>query len=143
MATTSKRLVLLAALLLAAPLSAQPVVGGTLPGPLPLFPADNWWNVDVSAAPADAALTTFYLAFIGNDPIHPDFGGDADPAPFIYGMPYIVVPGDQPSSPWSSTTPARAITERRGARSATRSPSRPRRRRTGSRGLRRERRLRR
>ena len=28
-----------------------PVLGGALPGPLPLFPADNWWNTDISAAP--------------------------------------------------------------------------------------------
>ena len=36
-------------LLLPAAAVAQP--GGMLPGPLPLFPADNWWNADVSAAP--------------------------------------------------------------------------------------------
>ena len=80
--------------------SAQPVRNGPLPGPLPLFPADNWWNVDVSAAPRDpneAAL----LAFIGTGKgLHPDFGGDASPSgPEIYGMPYVVVPGSQPLVP--------------------------------------------
>ena len=25
-----------------------PIQGGALPGPLPLFPSDNWWNLDIS-----------------------------------------------------------------------------------------------
>lgn len=80
------------------PLAAQPVQGGPLPGPLPLFPADNWWNADVSAAPVDANSAAF-IAWIGAAKgMHPDFGGDAG-APAIYGMPYIVVPGTQPLEP--------------------------------------------
>ena len=88
------------AALAAAPLAGQPVQGGPLPGPLPLFPADNWWNADVSAAPVDANSPAF-IAWIAlsatpsNPGMHPDFGGDAG-APAIYGMPYIVVPGTQP-----------------------------------------------
>jgi hypothetical protein len=79
---------------------AQPVRNGPLPAPLPLFPADTWWNADVSAAPRDpneAAL----LAFIGaSKGLHPDFGGDASSTdPDIYGMPYLVVPGSQPLEP--------------------------------------------
>ena len=35
--------------------ASVPVAGGTLPGPLPLFPAANWWNLDISAAPVDPA----------------------------------------------------------------------------------------
>jgi hypothetical protein len=92
-------MVLLAALI-AAPLIAQaPVRGGALPGPLPLFPADNWWNVDVSGAPVDPASEAF-IQFIGpTRGMHPDFGGDSGatpPASLIYGMPYIVVAGTQP-----------------------------------------------
>ena len=30
---------------------AQPIRGGALPRPLPLFPLDNWWNTDVGSAP--------------------------------------------------------------------------------------------
>ena len=41
-----------------------PVEGGALPGPLPLFPPDNWWNVDVSAAPVDPSSAAF-ISFIG------------------------------------------------------------------------------
>jgi hypothetical protein len=74
------------------------VQGGPLPGPLPLFPPDNWWNVDVSAAPVDANSAAF-IAWIGSTKgMHPDFGGDAG-ATAIYGMPYAVVSGTQPLEP--------------------------------------------
>ena len=67
--------------------------GGPLPGPPPLFPADNWWNADISSAPLDPQSAAF-ISFIGNDALHPDFGGDdAESPPGIYGIPYIVVPG--------------------------------------------------
>jgi hypothetical protein len=65
---------------------------------LPLFPADNWWNVDVSGAPVDS-LSSNFIAHInngGNRVVHPDFGGDVNPAPAIYGMVYAVVPGSTP-----------------------------------------------
>jgi hypothetical protein len=75
---------------------AQP--GGPLPSP-PLFPADNWWNVDVSAAPVDSG-SAGYINFIGgNVGLHPDFGGDADSFPDIYGMVYLSVQGSQPLVP--------------------------------------------
>ena len=78
----------------------QPVRNGPLPGPLPLFPADNWWNVDVSAAPRDPNEAAI-LSFIGpSRGLHPDFGGDASPSgPEVYGMPWVVVPGSQPLEP--------------------------------------------
>ncbi|MGE5718019.1 MAG: hypothetical protein ACM369_15335 [Acidobacteriota bacterium] len=101
MATTSSRLFgcsVLAALATAGTVFAQ-VQGGPLPGPLPLFPADNWWNADVTSAPVDPNSATF-IAWIGaTKGMHPDFGGDASPSPAIYGMPYIVVPGTQPLEP--------------------------------------------
>jgi len=78
---------------------AQPVANGPLPGPFPLFPADNWWNLDVSGAPVDSNSAAF-IAFIDNGPprhLHPDFGGDVSPGSTqIYGMPYGVVDGTQP-----------------------------------------------
>ncbi|KAA0255472.1 MAG: hypothetical protein EDX89_05245 [Acidobacteria bacterium] len=69
-------------------------------GPLPqMFPADNWWNVDVSQAPLDPQSAAF-LSFIGTSKgLHPDFGGDSDPFPEIYGMVYVTVPGSQPLEP--------------------------------------------
>lgn len=70
---------------------------GPLPGPLPLFPADNWWNEDISRAPVDPRSGEF-VSFIGpGDGMHPDFGGTEAPgSQFIYGMPYVVVGDDQP-----------------------------------------------
>jgi hypothetical protein len=69
-------------------------------GPLPaLFPPDNWWNQDVSAAPIDARSTQFIGAINkgGTRRLHPDFGGyDAPGSVGIYGLPYAVVGADQP-----------------------------------------------
>ncbi|HLX09821.1 MAG TPA: hypothetical protein VKY89_18340 [Thermoanaerobaculia bacterium] len=79
--------------------AAAQTVGGALPQPLPLFPRDNWWNVDVTSAPVDANSTNF-INWIGTSRgMHPDFGGDVDPTdptnPNIYGFPYVTVPGTQ------------------------------------------------
>jgi hypothetical protein len=83
--------------LVAARLPGQP--GAALPGPPPLFPADNWWNVAVDAAPVDPRSASFIDWIGAGTRLHPDFGGDADPAPEIYGMVYVVVPGAQPLVP--------------------------------------------
>jgi hypothetical protein len=78
---------------------STPVQGAPPPGPLPVFPADNWWNVDVSAAPVDPASAS-YIAFVNNGGtrrMHPDFGGEESPgSEGIYGMPYVVVDGGTP-----------------------------------------------
>lgn len=58
-----------------------------------LFPADNWWNQDISQAPVDAQSAA-YIAFIGTGrTLHPDFG----PPP--YGIPYAGIGADQPRAP--------------------------------------------
>jgi hypothetical protein len=92
--------VLIAAVLFAGPLTAAYAMdaarGGALPQPLPLFPPDNWWNLDISNWPVDAN-SGGYIAFINNGGtrrLHPDFGGNAGTAQdpnAIYGMPYAVV----------------------------------------------------
>jgi hypothetical protein len=67
--------------------------GGALPQPLPLFPADNWWNLDISSWPVDPNSSSF-ISFINNGGtrrLHPDFGGNAGTGSAIYGMPYAVV----------------------------------------------------
>jgi hypothetical protein len=69
--------------------------GGALPQPLPLFPADNWWNLDIRNWPMDGNSAS-YVAFINNGGtrrLHPDFGGNAGSGFSIYGMPYAVVTG--------------------------------------------------
>jgi hypothetical protein len=75
-------------------LTAASTIGGALPGPLPLFPPGNWWNLDISAAPVDPA-SAGYLAFVGvSRGLHPDFGGDVTPGSAqVYGFPYAVVDG--------------------------------------------------
>ena len=97
------RLFLACVLALAAPLagaqcpSSVPVQGA--PPPTPVFPADNWWNTDISAAPVDANSAK-YIAFIDNGGTrrpHPDFGGEeSSGSTAIYGFPYAVVDGKQP-----------------------------------------------
>ena len=72
------------------------VRGGALPQPLPLFPTDNWWNLDISSWPVDGNSAN-YISFINNGGtrrLHPDFGGnDTSTANGIYGFPYAVVTG--------------------------------------------------
>jgi hypothetical protein len=103
MATSSKRLfpafAVLAVLVAAPGAVGQAVRGGALPPPLPLFPPDNWWNVDVSTAPLDSNSAAFITWIGAAKGLHPDFGGDSSPSPQIYGMPYIVVPGGEPLEP--------------------------------------------
>ncbi|HEY2968298.1 MAG TPA: hypothetical protein VGK75_08005 [Casimicrobiaceae bacterium] len=76
-----------------------PVEGAAPAVPLPLFPSDNWWNLDISSAPVDTNSAN-YIAFINNGGtrhLHPDFGGEVTPGSVdIYGMPYAIVDGSQP-----------------------------------------------
>ena len=72
--------------------AAASTLGGAIPGPLPIFPHDNWWNLDVSTAPVDP-LSASFITFIGpTRTMHPDFGGDVSPGSAeVYGFPYAVV----------------------------------------------------
>ncbi len=91
---------LLIVALAAAALAQAPERGGALPTPLPLFPLDNWWNTDVTAAPVDPGSAEFINYVGGSRGMHPDFGGDSgDPGSPIYGIPYIVVRSTQPLVP--------------------------------------------
>jgi len=55
----------------------------------PIFPPDNWWNLDISTAPVDPQSAAF-IGWIGaGDQVHPDFG------PVPYGIPYVGVSGDE------------------------------------------------
>ena len=79
--------------------ASVPVEGAAPTVPLPLFPSDNWWNLDISSAPVDTNSAN-YIAFINNGGtrhLHPDFGGEVSPGSVdIYGMPYAIVDGSQP-----------------------------------------------
>jgi hypothetical protein len=89
-------------------------VRGSVSGPVVLnedftsrqvFPASNWWNLDVSSAPLDPSSDALIDWISGRtpedpdetSPLHPDFG----PPP--YGIPYIGVAGDQPLLPVTFT----------------------------------------
>lgn len=55
-------------------------------GDVQVFPADNWWNEDVSARPV-AANSDAVIDFIGRaKPLHADFGT-------TFGIPYVVLDG--------------------------------------------------
>ena len=58
-----------------------------------LFPSDNWWNQDVSAAPVDPQSQAFIDALGRTRTAHPDFG----PPP--YGIPYVSVGGSEARTP--------------------------------------------
>jgi hypothetical protein len=66
--------------------------------PCPLFPADNIWNTRIDNLPIHP-LSRAYVDSIGRDVgLHPDFGSGIwppeDGGPI--GIPYVVVPADQP-----------------------------------------------
>jgi hypothetical protein len=64
-----------------------PIVGGCQ-----IFPADNWWNQDVSKYPLDPRSAEYIAALPGN--LHPDFGQDPH-----YGIPFNIVPSTQKRVP--------------------------------------------
>jgi hypothetical protein len=79
------------AVLRAAPVLNEPLAGRQV------FPVTNWWNLDISGAPVDpqSAQIVNWISGRNTNPsavrrLHPDFG----PPP--YGIPYVVVSGDQP-----------------------------------------------
>ena len=93
-----------AVLLVLAPAAFGATEGGSIPVPLPLFPTNNWWNTDVSAAPLDANSSNF-LTFIGTGKgLHPDFGGNVGDGT-VYGFPFILVDGAQAKKTVVFTTP--------------------------------------
>jgi hypothetical protein len=77
--------------------AAPPVLNDTLAG-RQVFPVANWWNADITAVPVDTASAQIIDFISGRTAanrtpvrrLHPDFG----PPP--YGIPYVVVAGDQP-----------------------------------------------
>ena len=77
--------------------ATTPLQGAPVPAPLPVLPADNWWNTDISAAPVDPASAGFISFIGGSRKLHPDFGGEESPgSTSIYGFPYAIVDGSQP-----------------------------------------------
>ena len=71
------------------------------PGPLPavggcqLFPADNVWNRDVSGDPVHPNSAALLAEMMPGSSLHLDLGTSEE----YYGIPYTVVPADQPLVP--------------------------------------------
>lgn len=67
---------------------AAPMVGGCQ-----VFPSNNAWNTDISNYPVHPNSANFIASINagGRTKLHPDWGGDGE-----YGIPYIVVPANQP-----------------------------------------------
>ena len=89
-----------AALLLAAPALAQPVLDGC-----PVLPKNNVWNAPVDALPvaANSAAVIQYINNHGATHLHPDFGsGLYQGAPI--GIPYVAVPDAQAMVPIDFST---------------------------------------
>lgn len=68
-----------------------------------IFPVDNPWNQNVSAAPVaanSAAIMNNIVSLSGNGRLHPDFSQDFNTSVDLFGIPYNVVHGN--STPKSS-----------------------------------------
>jgi hypothetical protein len=81
----------------------DPPTGGNPPGPLPagplptiggcqIFPADNAWNRDVSGDPVHPNSAALLTRMVPENPLHLDLGTTEE----YYGIPYTIVPRDQP-----------------------------------------------
>jgi hypothetical protein len=64
-----------------------------------VFPADNYWNQDISNEPVDPNSATYVNSLGSSETLHPDFGTWWDGAPI--GIPITVVSGTQIKVPVS------------------------------------------
>lgn len=76
--------------LVAADAHPASVIGGCQ-----LYPADNIWNTPVDTAPVDLNSATYITTIGGATHVHPDFGTVYNGVP--NGIPYVTVPGTQPT----------------------------------------------
>ncbi|HEY6001001.1 MAG TPA: hypothetical protein VI078_17075 [bacterium] len=65
----------------------------------PVFPADNPWNTDISAAPVHPNSDAFIASIGASTGLHPDFGTAWEGSPI--GIPYVRIGGAQPQVPIS------------------------------------------
>ena len=86
---------LLAALLPAAASAPDVALAASATGPrlggCPVFPANNWWNRDISGMPVDSHSRTWLSHMSTSRNLHPDFGPSYGDGP-NYGIPITVVP---------------------------------------------------
>ena len=83
------------------PIGGNPPTTPPPPGPSPalggctIFPADNAWNRDVSADPVHPNSAALLTEMSPGSSLHLDLGTSEE----YYGIPWIVVPADQPLVP--------------------------------------------
>ena len=66
-------------------------LGGSGGASCTVFPADNWWNKDISSAAVDAKSAAYVATIGAGTSLHPDFGTQ-------YGIPYVKVNASVPKS---------------------------------------------
>jgi hypothetical protein len=73
---------------------------GPTVGNCSVFPSDNAWNQNVSSAALHPSSTAIIntIQSVGSDNLHPDFGENPE-----YGIPYVIVPPEQPLVPINFT----------------------------------------
>ena len=71
-------------------------IGANMNGYRP-FPDDNPWNTPIDQEPVDPNSDNIIASIGLNKNLHPDFGANWNGGPF--GIPYVVVDGDQPRVP--------------------------------------------
>jgi hypothetical protein len=76
-------------LLPAGPSHAPPDQSPSIGGACPVFPADNPWNTDISAAPLDPRSAAWVASVGSGVAFHPDFGS-------VYGIPFALADGGTP-----------------------------------------------
>jgi hypothetical protein len=67
-----------------------------------LFPSDDPWNTDISHEPVDSKSDALIESMGPGKSLHPDFGTTYSGEP--WGIPYVVVPGNQPKVPIKFST---------------------------------------
>ena len=82
--------------------SARPVAGCRV------FPHNNWWNTDISAAPRHARSDAWLRHMSPRSRLHPDFGRAYGEQRVPYGIPITVVGAGHRKVNVASDTPARA-----------------------------------
>jgi hypothetical protein len=62
-----------------------------------VFPADNWWNTDISALPRHPRSSDWIRHMSPRSRLHPDFGPAFGAQRMPYGIPVTVVGGNHPT----------------------------------------------
>jgi hypothetical protein len=88
------------------PTPASPTGGPILDG-CPVFPTNNIWNARVDQLPVHPLSATYIesISLDGDEYLHPDFGSGVWPPESTspIGIPFVTVPGNQPTVPISYT----------------------------------------